>query len=248
MGVLDDVSRMKKEGLDEVEISDKLREQGVSPSEIDDAFHRMKIKNAISAENNFEVPRPENTMQNKQKPSGQFYTPRTKDIEENNFPNNGEEYYAPPEENESYQNYPPQQIEQQNPESYSPQYQQYDEYQPGVGGAGGAVDTDTVIEIAEQVFSEKTKKMQKQIDALNEFATLAQTKISNDNERLKRIERIIDNLQIKILEKIGDYGENISSVKKEMSMMQDSFSKILPKLAEAHSEHHHVSHTEHKKK
>jgi len=47
------------------------------------------------------------------------------------------------------------------------------------------------------------------------------------NERLKRIETIIDRLQASILEKIGSYGSNLDSIKKEMSMMQDSFSKTM---------------------
>ena len=33
------------------------------------------------------------------------------------------------------------------------------------------------------------------------------------------------------IEKVGSYGEGLESIKKEMSMMQDSFSKTLPILA-----------------
>src|SRR4030042_486210 len=97
---------------------------------------------------------------------------------------------------------------------------------------GGAYDTDTVIEIAEQVFSESIKKEQKQIESLNEFATLIETKISNDHERIKRLEEIIDKLQAAILEKIGSYSKNIESIKNEMGMMQESFEKMVPALHE----------------
>jgi hypothetical protein len=97
---------------------------------------------------------------------------------------------------------------------------------------GGLYDTDTIIEISEQVFSEKIKKEQKQINSLNEFATLIETRITNDHERLKRIESIIDKLQIAILEKIGSYGKNLESIKSEMGMMQESFEKMVPVLHE----------------
>ena len=43
---------------------------------------------------------------------------------------------------------------------------------------------------------------------------------------MKRIESIIDKLQSSILEKVGSYGSNLDSIKKEMSMMQDSFGRI----------------------
>ena len=34
-------------------------------------------------------------------------------------------------------------------------------------------------------------------------------------------------MQIAILEKVGSYGQNLDSIKKEMSMMQDSFTKMV---------------------
>jgi uncharacterized protein HemX len=71
------------------------------------------------------------------------------------------------------------------------------------------------------------KKITKQLADINEFKTLAQVKIENAVARLKRIETIIDKLQISILEKVGSYGQNLSSIKKEMSMMQDSFGKVV---------------------
>ncbi len=236
MGVLEKISQLRRDGLRDDEISGKMQEEGISPGEIDDAFHQLKVKKAISAEESFS----DYAEQKRQMPKnqGQFYTPRTKDIEEPPVPDemqNSEfpgEYYSPQTTEVPVESYPASQGQAQ--QEYYPQYN-YDEYSPQ---SGGATNTDTMIEIAEQVFSEKTKAMQKQIDMLNEFATLAETKIESNNERLKRIEKIIDNLQIKIIEKVGSYGDNVESVKKEMSMMQESFSKILPELAEAKKHEH----------
>jgi len=127
--------------------------------------------------------------------------------------------YAPysPQTQEMYeQEYsPPQQ-------DYLPQ-ENYGSYEQPTENAG----TETLIEISEQVFEEKTKKIQKQLEDLNEIKVLSQTKMENFSERLKRVESTLDSLQSAILEKVGSYGNTLESIKKEMSMMQDSFGKIV---------------------
>jgi len=88
-------------------------------------------------------------------------------------------------------------------------------------------NTEGMIDIANQIFSEKTKKIQKQIDSQDEEINLLKSRLELINERLKRIENTIDKLQISILGKVGSYGENLESIKKEMNLMQDSFSKFV---------------------
>lgn len=84
-----------------------------------------------------------------------------------------------------------------------------------------------MMEISEQVFSEKIKKIEKPLDSLNEFKTITETKLKIMEEKLQRIEMIIDKLQISILDKVGSYGNSLNSIKKEMEMMQSSFGKIV---------------------
>jgi uncharacterized phage infection (PIP) family protein YhgE len=126
----------------------------------------------------------------------------------------------------------PQQVENNNYQQqyaaapqdyYPPQYsnQNYNEY------SSAQTSTDTIIEIADQIFSEKIKKIQKQVEDDSEINTLLQSKVENISERLKKIENLIDKLQLAILEKVGSYGQNLEGIKKEMSMMQDSFSKMI---------------------
>ena len=86
------------------------------------------------------------------------------------------------------------------------------------------------------------QKMQKQVEEFSEFRALAESKIENLSERTKRMETMIDKLQIAILEKIGSYGGKLDSVKKEMSMMQESFSKIINPLAEKAEEKSRTPH------
>jgi len=130
---------------------------------------------------------------------------------------------------------PMQQLEQNYSTPYmqqqAPQAQQYQEYYPQEGydqNTGG--DSNTIIELAEQVFSEKIKKVQDQLEELNELKTIMQVKVNNLDESVKRMERIIEKLQMSVLDKVGSYGQNLESIKKEMTMMQETFSKTLPSL------------------
>ncbi len=202
MGVLDQIKQMKNQGMPDEEIVGRLQEQGISPREINDALNQSQIKRAVVDEREMDFPNQSPPSPNQQTQGN--YIPQTQEVPESQTA--GAEMY-------------PQQQEYLQPQEEAYQQEGYN-YPSGV-------DSDTIIEIAEQVFSEKTKKIQKQVEDLNEFKTLAQTKIENIADRLKRIETTIDKLQIAILEKIGSYGENINSIKKEMSMMQDSFGKVI---------------------
>ena len=75
-----------------------------------------------------------------------------------------------------------------------------------------------------------SKKIIDNLDSLGEFKTLSESQIKSFEERLKKLEAIIDQLQISILEKIGSYGKNLDTIKREMSMMQDSFGKVINPL------------------
>jgi len=196
VGTLDQVIQMKNQGISDEEIASKLQEQKVSPKEINDAMNQSKIKNAVS-----DIEGMQPSIMNSPKPTS-----------------NKEDIYVPQAQEYEQEIYAPQAEYQQ--EEYSPQTG-YNEYSSQTG-----TDTDTMIEIAEQVFSKKMQKIQKQLEKLNEFQTLSQVKIESTAERLKRIETIIDNLQISILDRVGSYGKNLGNLKKEMSMMQDSFKKI----------------------
>lgn len=258
MGILDQVTEMRKQGLNEAEMSARLQEQGISPKAIRDAFNQEKIKSAVSAE--------DTTMQNynqnqEQNPSGTFYRPRTQEqpINQEYYENNEQvpglpgdpASYQNPYQDQNYQDYQNPYAQQNYPQTYpqqpleeyysdpnqnqgfypqDPYAQEQEGYYQDSYSAQGSYNTDTIIEISEQVFAEKIKKIERQVEKFGEFAALAQTKITDNNERIKRIESIIDKLQITILEKIGSYGKDIQTIKKEMEMIEDSFSKVVPEL------------------
>lgn len=243
MGVLDQITKMKRQGIPEDEIANSLREQGVSPAEINDAMKQAQIKNAISDNDDMgnemqpsmmegkEIPAPIEQEEYNPQPA-QTYQPN---VYEAQAPQEYQQQaYQPQEQQQQY--YQPQEQQQ----AYQPQEQQQQYYPPETGYAAPAAEAtnaDMVIEIADQLFSEKVKKLQKQLESTSETSSLLQTKVENISDRLKKIETIIDKLQIAILEKVGSYGQNLGDIKKEMSMMQDSFSKMVsPKKEEKKSE------------
>ena len=206
MGVLEDIGQMKEQGISNDEIAKKLQDQGVSPKAINEAFDQSDIKNAVSNEH----PQEEFGGYQNQPPQPGSYAPKSQEISES-------ETYAPQ---------PPQQRQEQY-QDYAPQ-EEYDYPTQGV-------DTSTVIEISEQVFFEKIQKIQKQVEEISGFKAVTEAKIDNLSERIQKIESIIDKLQISILEKVGSYGENLEGIKKEMSMMQNSFGKMVGKTAKNNS-------------
>ncbi|MDO8623574.1 MAG: hypothetical protein Q7R52_04980 [archaeon] len=229
MGVLEQLMNMKKQGIPEGDIIKKLREQGISPREITEALNQAQIKNAVYSDTDEEEMQPSILERDGDapRPMGQkIYAPKS--LEVNGNVKNTEQYpqeeYYQPEENQQYPEAEPQ----------TQQYQQ-DYYQPQEYASQGKMDTETIMDISEQVVIEKTADMLKQLSDLNEFKTLNQSKIQDIEIRLRRIETIMDKLQILILEKVGSYGENLNSIKKEMSMMQDSFGKMINPVLDDYS-------------
>ena len=202
MGVLDQVIQLKNQGANDDQIAQMLTSQGIPPKQIYDALNQSQIKNAIN-----------------------------KDMEEGMQPSITEQGVIPLTQMEQGygQTYPQEQTyDQSQTQNYAPQYQEMSPqagYDPNSGG-----DSNLMIELAEQVFSEKIKKVQKQMDEINELKTIMQVKVDNMEQSVKRIENTLDKLQLAILDKVGSYGQNLESIKKEMNMMQETFSKTLPSL------------------
>ncbi len=272
MGVLEQVMELKGRGIPENEIIAKLKEQNVPPNAITDALNQAKIKRAVSSGENVKNEMEPSMMgpegaepPPKELPteggfsdadltpiaSQKYQISPQKDITRAAHEVLDEEEYVPQPQGELY---PSQDQQEYSPtqEQYMPQQEYYPPQEEGYS-TPGISDTDTIIEITEQVFSEKIKTIQKQVEDLNEFKVLAQTKIDNISDRLKRIELNIDRLQAEILEKVGSYGRGLEGIKKEMNMMQGSFGKIVNtvvnKTAEKHKHKRHASsiaHTPHK--
>jgi hypothetical protein len=230
MGALEKVMELQKQGLQEAEISQKLKEIGYSPKDISDAIGQSKVKSAIYGDENY----------NSNPPSASEMQPSimTQEINQENIPPEQQ----PPTLLQQTSSLPPQTPPYSPyPEYPQPQYQpspgQYQGYQPEYSPASMAVDTETISDIAEQIADEKTSQLKSQIKDLIQINSLMKSKIENFDERLKRIESVMDEIQISIIKKVGTFGEDISNMRKEMSMFEDSFSKIVnPFLDKARKE------------
>ena len=199
MGVLDQVTKLKKQGYGEKDIIGNLQQQGISPKEITDALNQSKIKSAVSSEETeMQPPSNTNTMANEQQEG--YYTPQTQTMQ-GDYSGDPQMAAAAPQE----------------------EYYQENTYAPSSTG----MDSETMIEISNQIFSEKIKKTEKRMEDLEEIKTLMQVKVEGIEERLKRIEKMFDALQIQIIEKVGSYGKELTSTKKEVGMLRDTLGKTI---------------------
>lgn len=224
MPIVEKISEMKKQGLKEEEIAQRLKEQGISPKEIVEALEQSNVKSAVSATEEMQPSVMAAPMNNLQISTEMPMVPQeTSEVQEMS--------------SQLIQPQMPQEMQQQDTltqiqgypnyaeeSAYAYPTYDYEEYPP--------LDTSIITEIAEQIINEKMQKTEKQIAEMTKFKIETQGKINNIDSRLKRIEMMIDKLQISILGEIGSYGENIADLKQEMQATQESFSKILNPLSE----------------
>lgn len=231
MTLIDRITELKKQGIPDSEIEVRLRNEGISPMDISDAMNQSKIKEAVAGEGDY---------------STKGMTPSMMGDEEQEAASEDEDVYNPAPA--PYQNYAPQQAAPQEYQDYMPRganpsyYQDQgapdqdgaeeyyeDGYQNQDGGYGAqsySMNSETMIEVAEQVFSEKIKKIEEDLGQLKEFKVIYSPRIDDIDERLKRVEKNFDKMQIAILDRVGSFGRSIDSVKKEVEMVEDSFEKM----------------------
>ncbi len=106
-------------------------------------------------------------------------------------------------------------------------YQQYD--QQTYQNQNYAPSTDTITEISEQIVSEKISQLKSEIEKVIDFKNSVESKIDFLDQRLKRIENTIDKLQLSILQKVGEYVNNVQDLRTEVVETQKSFRSLLDK-------------------
>ena len=208
MGILEEIQRMQQSGLSEEEIISKLQEQGNPYRDISEAIAQSKIKQAV--EDRSSIPEPPTPSDS-----------QTQGMQQS--------IIQPPQQEAPQQEYFPEQQEFQNQGAEYVQ-QGYD------SGQSSSLSSDTIMEISEQIVSEKMTDIRKKMEKISIFKTELETKTESIEERLKRIEKIIDTLQTSVLRKVGDYVTNVEDLKHEMIETQKTFAKVLG------SKHHEKEH------
>jgi len=213
MGLLEEIQRMRDMGMQENEIVSRLQEAGNSYRAISEAISQGKIKQAIEDPGPEQFPPVQNEMtpeeMNSQNMDQSILPPIQQEGQVEKTPN--QEYFSEYNQNPSQEGY-----------SQSPDYNQ------------GALSSDTIMEISEQIVSEKLSDVRKKLEKMSSFKVELETKTEAIEERLKRIEKIIDTLQTSILRKVGDYVTNVEDIKHELIETQKTFAKA---LGSKHQEH-----------
>jgi len=132
----------------------------------------------------------------------------------------------------------PQQMQAMQPQ-FQPQpqeipYQSYPQYPAYQQEAAYSQQntSEMISDIADQIVSEKLSEIKKAIFGIADFKSVMEARVAGIDERLKKIEKIIEQLQMSILNRIGNYSQSLQDVKSEMNMMQESFSKVINPLAD----------------
>lgn len=219
MGILEDIREMQRAGKSEEEVIEELRARRVPENKIEDALAQMRIKSEIMGEETQESsiplpPQPEEVMS----PS-----PPTQEVE---APVPEPQY--PPYPQEAGQEQSQEGVYAETPQAYAPSQQRYQQYQYSqyAQQAQPQLSSDTISEIAEQVVSEKLASIKDKLERTIDLKTTLEAKTESLNERLKRIEQIIDRLQLSILQRVGAYMTEVDNVKKELIETQKSFKAI----------------------
>jgi len=219
MAIIEEVMDMKRQGLPDANIIQALKDRGVSPREINEAISQSNIKSAINTNpqdpnEGDEEPKDEKTnLQPSMMPPGEIRKQR-----------NAPELQPTGEDEEGYTEYdyanPPAPQSSQNYQSYqAPQYPEYQTQQ--------SVDVGIINDIAEQIVEEKNQRLKEQVSALIKVQGKIDSDLEIIKERVERLEKDFDKLQMAILEKVGSYGDNIQNISDEMRKSQESFSKML---------------------
>jgi DNA-binding FrmR family transcriptional regulator len=209
MGTLEEVKRMQQEGKSDREIISVLQQQRTSMDEIQEALAQSKIKQAVS--NEFEY------SQNYQEAPADIQMTRQVQQNPGMEPSllGSENSEQPQEESHETQQNPAQQI-------YQDAYPEYSSY-----GSSSSFSADTISEIAEQAVVEKLSSIRNKMDSILDTKTILDSKISSLDERLKRLEKMIDRIQLSVLQRVGEYVSNVEDIKREMVETQKSFKSLL---------------------
>lgn len=206
MGLKEDISKIIGEGKSEQEASFMLQQRGYGIKEIEDSIAQLRIKMAVSSDS-----------QGSQEYAGgmqeSVMNPQIQRVAvQDNIP--------PVQEQDTLEQYREQYAQggtQQN--TYNPGYDQNIQYDNS--------NSDIVTEIAEQVVSEKLSSLKNSLESVYNLKNTLEAKMESLDERLKKIEKIIDRLQLSILQKVGDYLTNVEDIKKELVETQKTFKSMV---------------------
>ena len=230
MSTIDDVRSMRREGMSESDISLDLQSRGVSEREVDDAISQSSLMDAVSQDVGAAMPPTPQSFRESfsESPSMTSGYGRYEGMEPSVM-STAQEGGEPPVMVGTAEVGEP--VEEQVYDDYGQQ-----NYSPDSGYSGDAgvqyqgyesvMSSDVMSEIAEQVVSEKLSGIKDGLNKILEFRNVSEARLESLSERLKKLEMVIDRLQLSILQKVGDYVNDVSDLKKEVIETQKSFRAV----------------------
>lgn len=206
MSTLDRVLQLQAQGMQDTDIIRILREENIPPLEINNSLNQAKVKSAVSS----------NIEDSDSYPSANQFSGMEQSLM-------GQEDISPMQETTTQPISAPQDNYDQN---YSPQY-----YPQTTG-----MDAETISEIAEQIVIEKLEEFTQRTGDLVSFRNEVEEKIKNVEEKIKRIESSLDKIQEAIIKKVGEYGDNLNFIKKDMNNLHETMSKMMNPLIDNYME------------
>jgi len=223
MALLERIQQMKEAGQNDAQIIRQLKEEGISPREINETISQSRIKSAISPSENPGIPQTPEMSQEEEGISSMQPSLMQQAPQQSSYPEQSQQTMP-------MQQYPESQMQEDDASyAYPQQTPQYESYEPYYQQE---IDTETINEIASQIIDEKISTIKKQISDINRTKTEINFQIQRIENRLNKIETAIESLQASVIRSIGEYGENIRTISREMQKTQDSFKKVLNPLTD----------------
>lgn len=260
MVAADEITGMRRQGRTDDEIVMELKKSGMSDRDAYDALSRSQIKAAVSSrDDDGQPPLPQMPDPSRDQMYPQQYSAPPEESEEEYGPAQGGRP-ATTEYGGDYGGMQPSMLSQgeSQTEYAQPQEQNYAQgYDSGGGGYSDAgypeyqpyqeaMSSDMISEISEQVVSERLAPLHDRLEKVIDMKTVFEARITSLSERLVRMEKIIDTLQLSLLQKVGEYVNDVHDVRKELEETQKSFSTLHRHTP--HKGEHHSDAKKHKKR
>jgi hypothetical protein len=221
MALLERITSMRQQGASEAQIINSLREEGIPPLQINEAISQSKIKAAVASQDDGlqpsimapspdvkaplpAIPAPAAPIQQSypQDQSAYQYQDQQYGYSQGSQGAYPQEGYQD-QQGYAQQTYPPEAYYQQN------------------------IDVETIREIAKQIVEESMLKIKEEIASTTKMKSDLKFELQDIENRLIKIESVIQELQTAIIRKMGQYGESIANISEEIKATQDSFSKMV---------------------
>lgn len=204
------VLKMQEEGKSDAEIIAALTEEGLKPTQISEALNQARIKQAVEAKAKEKKARAKEAEEGL---APSILTARREELVE------AEEVPRPSKEAEKVAKV----AKGMPPEEVYP-------YEYAEGEAAPAIDTEAIEEIAEEIVNEKWEEAKAKISSVIEWKEYTESRLKSMDEKMQRIESVLDRLQAALLGEVKKYGQGVKDLGTEMQSLEGAFSKILSPL------------------